>query len=98
MSSLSDLNIVFSQGEAIKEVYHVKKQHLELGQQVIAQKAEHDKREERTRVKGTGTDNRIGSKEGEKKNSSEEPWKEGKREGSEKKSLPDEKAHIDITV
>jgi hypothetical protein len=98
MSTLSDLNIVLGQGEAIKEVYHVKKQHLELGQQVISQKAEHDKQQERSRVRDAGTENRIGPKEDEKEKSSKNPWKNGRKKGSKKAPLPDETLHIDIMV
>ncbi|MBW1666471.1 MAG: hypothetical protein JRJ66_00215 [Deltaproteobacteria bacterium] len=50
MSGTTDMNIVLGQGAAIKEVHNAKKQNLELNQQLIAQKIEDKKRDDKSRV------------------------------------------------
>jgi len=59
MSSTTDTNIVFSQGTAVKEIQHVRKNHLEMNQQFVAQQGVTRRRREKEKIRKQGTDNRI---------------------------------------
>ena len=59
MSNTTDMNIVLGQGSAIKEVHNVGRQNLELNQQLVAQKTEDKKKEDKKKVQDFETENRI---------------------------------------
>ena len=50
MTTTADMNIIVGQGTAIKEVYNVKKQNLEMNQHFVAQHAEDQKKEDKSKV------------------------------------------------
>jgi len=50
MSSMTDMNIVLSQGTAVKEVQNVRKQSLDLNQQYVGQQAEVLRKEDKNKV------------------------------------------------
>lgn len=50
MSSMTDINIVLSQGTAVKEVQNVRKQTLDLNQQYVGQQAEVLRKEDKEKV------------------------------------------------
>jgi hypothetical protein len=59
MAGDSNVNIVISQGNAIKEIYNVKKQTLEMQQQTGMQERIKKTREVKTKIQETGSDTRI---------------------------------------
>ena len=67
MASMSDMNIVLGQGNAIKEVHNVTKQNLELNQQLVAQKTEDEKKEEKSKIREFATTDRVEIKRDEEK-------------------------------
>lgn len=72
MSSSTDMNIVLGQGSLIKEVVHVRKEHLELNQHLVVQNAKEEKSTDKTKVKKSETDNRVEIEEkGERKGKEE---------------------------
>ena len=85
----SDLNIVLSQGEAVREVHNVKKQSLELNQQFIAQNIEDKKKKEKGKVQKFASGSKIDDKgEDEAKN---------KRDGKkEKKDLEEDQSKDEV--
>ncbi|GAG19994.1 unnamed protein product [marine sediment metagenome] len=101
MASTTDMNIVLSQGTAVKEVHNVRKQTLELNQQFVAQETEDKKKEEKSKVYEFDTGNRIEVKDDEKKKNKEGPKDNEKHSKQEQsKETPDlsETKFIDITV
>ena len=55
MTSTSNMNTIVGQGTAIKEIHNVKKQNLELNQQFVAQKAEDEKKEDKSKIQEKGS-------------------------------------------
>jgi len=101
MTGTTDINIVLGQGNAIKEVQNIRKQSLELNQQLIAQKTEDEKKEDKSKIKEFDTGNRIEVKNDEEKNKkggSEDNQKDSKKEKPKEESNLSEQNLIDITV
>lgn len=80
MATTTDMNVILGQAEAIKEIQHVKRQQLELNQQFTAQKAEVEKREEKSRVQRPDQGDKVEVKD-----------HEGKREGQRKRRVGSQK-------
>ena len=59
MTGTSNMNIVLGQGNAVKEVHNVKNSHLEMNQQFVAQKAEEQRKEDRSKIKAFDKGNRV---------------------------------------
>ena len=101
MTGTTDINIVLGQGNAIKEVHNTRQQSLELNQQFIAQKAVDEKKENKSKIKGFYTGNRIEIKNDEekkKRGDSEDNQKDSKKDKIKKESNVVEENLIDITV
>jgi len=101
MSSTTDINIVLSQGTAVKEVQNVRKQSLDLNQQYVGQHAEIQRKEDKEKVPEPKPGDYVEiSKENETKNMKEH--KEGQNDSGEDPA--DEETEplgdhlIDITV
>lgn len=101
MSGTTDMNIVLSQGAAVKEVQNVRKQTLDLNQQYVVQHAEVLRKEDKEKVPEPKPGNHVEiSKENEMKNMKEH--KEGQNDCEEDPA--DEETEplgdhiIDITV
>jgi len=99
MASTTNMNIILGQGSAIKEVHNVKKQNLEISQQVVAQNIEEKKKEEKDKVQDFGESNRIDIKNDQEKKKGKKDNKRGaiKKKQEEKNNLS-ERTIIDITV
>jgi len=99
MASTTNMNIILGQGSAIKEVHNVKKQNLEISQQVVSQNIEEKKKEEKDKVKDFGKSNRIDIKNDQEKKKGKKDNKRGaiKKKQEEKNNLS-ERNIIDITV
>ena len=63
MASDTNLNIVLGQGHAVKNIYNVKKQNLELQQQFAAQHTEVKEKRDKEKVKKSSADNKVQAKE-----------------------------------
>jgi len=63
MASDTNLNIVLGQGHAVKNIYNVKKQNLELQQQFAAQHTEVKEKKKKEKVMKFSADNRVQAKE-----------------------------------
>jgi NCAIR mutase (PurE)-related protein len=99
MSGTTHMNIILGQGNTIKEVHNVKKQNLEMNQQVVAQKSEDMKKEDKTKVQEFETKNRIEiKKEKEKKKDQKGNPKKSNNENQEEKRNLSEGKLIDIRV
>ena len=101
MTSTTDMNIVLGQGNAIKEVHNVRKEHLDLNQQFIAQRSEDKKKDARSKVQDFETGNRIEIKEDHEKKDKEgskNSRKDLKKEKKEKESILSGGSIIDIKV
>lgn len=61
MSGSSNINLVLNQGNAVKEIYNVKKQNLELQQQTNAQVSQQKRHEDKSKIGRFQTDHRIKS-------------------------------------
>jgi len=101
MANMTDMNIVLGQGSAIKEVHNARKQSLELNQQLIAQKTEDKKREDKKRVQEFDADNKIHVTCDEEKkggNSMGNNKKNPERKKSKEEMYPSDHSLIDIKV
>jgi len=99
MASTTDMNIILGQGSAIKEVHNVKKQNLEISQQVVAQNIEEEKKEEKDKVQEFERSNRIDIKNDQEKKKGKKDNKRGAiKKKQEKKNNLSEGNIIDIKV
>ena len=101
MSSTTDMNIVLGQGNAIKEVHNVRREHLELNQQFVAQKSDDKRKEDRSKVQESEAGNRIEIKDDEeekKRKGARDSQKGSKMTKTEEESNSLEGSLIDITV
>ncbi len=101
MASTTDMNIVLGQGTAIKEVHNVRKQNLELNQQFVAQKADEEKKEDKSKVQDFDTASRAEIKADEEKKKKKGPKdnkKQSKKGKIKEKPLLSEGRLIDIRV
>jgi len=101
MSGMTDMNIVLSQGTAVKEVQNVRKQSLDLNQQYVVQDAEIHRKEDKKKVPEPKPGDQVEiNKENQMKNMKER--KEGQNDCKE--APADEETEIfgdhliDITV
>jgi len=62
MSATTHMNIIPGQGNTISEIHHVKKQHLEMNKQFIAQNSEDIKRGDKSKLQNFEAKNRIETK------------------------------------
>ena len=101
MTSTSNMNIIMGQGTKISEIHNVKKQNLELSQQFVAQKAEDEKKKDKTKVQRFGTQSRIEADKEKQKQRKEkgEGDKKGARDNAPKDQFKTaEGSLIDIRV
>jgi len=101
MSSTSNMNIVLTQGTAVKEIHNVRKQTLDLNQQYVAQHTEILKRQEKEKVPELKPADRVRiEKENEKKNlkDSKQEQKDPEEDTFEEETAPSGDHIIDITV
>jgi len=63
MASDTNLNIILGQGHAVKNIYNVKKQNLELQQQFAAQHTEVKEKKNKEKVMKFSADNMVQEKE-----------------------------------
>ena len=100
MASSSDLNIVVGQGTAIKEVHNIRKQHLELNQHFVAQKAEDKKKENKSKIQkfDKGSSVEIKTDEDGKRRSGSDDKKKAPKRRSKDPSEKNEGNLIDIRV
>jgi len=63
MTSPDNMSGVLRQSSAIPEVHNVRKQSLEMSQQFMAQNTETKKKEDKSKVQGSKTKNRIEMKQ-----------------------------------
>ncbi|RPH51310.1 MAG: hypothetical protein EHM85_07215 [Desulfobacteraceae bacterium] len=101
MSGTTNMNIVLSQGTAVKEVHNVRKQSLDLNQQYVVQHAEILRKEDKEKVPEPRLDYKVEiNKDNQMKNMKDR--KEGEKDCEEE--TPDEETEpsgdhlIDITV
>jgi hypothetical protein len=50
MAATTNMNIILGQGNAVKEIHNIRKQNLELNQQVVAQETDGKKKENKAKV------------------------------------------------
>jgi hypothetical protein len=84
------MNVILGQGTAIKEIHNVKKQNLEVNQQFVAQNAEDEKKEDKTKVKKLDEQNKVEIKSDKDKEKEDKKKKKDDQKGSSKKKLEDE--------
>ncbi len=101
MAGTTDMNIVLGQGNAIREVHNIRKQNLELNQQFVAQQAESDKGEDKSRVQEFEAGDRVEIKEERERKKREDRGgrdQDLKRKKDEEDSINPEGSRIDIVV
>ncbi len=101
MSSTSNINMVLSQGSAIKEIHNVRKQSLELNQQYVAQHAEIRKKEHKGKVLESNAGSHVEIRdENEKNKMKKQDQKENNpsEDTTDNESKPSDEHIIDITV
>ena len=101
MASDTNLNIVLGQGHAVKNIYNVKKQNLELQQQFAAQHTKVKEKRKKEKVMKFSADNKVQAKEdhtGERPKKSKSPRKKSRSKDNQETGLEREGALIDIKV
>ena len=101
MASDTNLNIVLSQGHAVKNIYNVKKQNLELQQQFAAQHTDVKEKRKKEKVLSFSADNNVQVKEdqhGERRDGYKAARKEKRSEDTRETGPEKEGALIDIKV
>jgi len=102
MAGTANMNIVIGQGNAVKEVHNVRRQSLEMNQQIAAQHTEEKKKEEKAKVDTFETRNKIEVKDEDEKQEGKTSLKKKKKsdENNEKEGAPisSEGQLLDITV
>ena len=101
MAGDSNINIVIGQGNAVKEIYNVKKQDLEVQQQTGMQESIKKNREEKTKIQKTESDSKIRVKgdenRGSQKHSAKREEKDNEKQENTVESRSDS-SFIDIIV
>jgi hypothetical protein len=95
----SNINMVIGQGNAVKEIYNVKKQDLEVQQQTGMQESIKKNREEKTKIQETGSDTKIQVKGDENRESQEHLAKKRKKKDEEQEQADENRtdsSFIDI--
>lgn len=99
MAGDTNLNIIISQGSAVKEVYNSKKQNLELQQQFNTQHTEMKKMSEKAKTKKSSNVNLINKQnKRQKSESGDQDKKREKEKRSEDMHVNPEGNLIDIKV
>lgn len=101
MSGTTNMNIVLSQGSAVKEVQNVRKQILDLNQQYVVQHAEILRKEDKKKVPEPRSGDHVEiSRENEMKNMMEQKdgSNEHKEDPADEETEPLGDHIIDITV
>ena len=101
MASDTNINAILTQGNAIKSIYNVKKQNLELQQQFVAQHTEVKNKKDKVKIQKFGTDNKVeieDDSERKKKQREEKTKKKMKTEAKDTKENNPEGTLIDIKV
>ena len=65
MASTTNVNIILGQGNAVNEVHNIRKQNLELNQQVVAQETEGKKKEDKVKVQQFEASDKVAIQEDE---------------------------------
>ena len=95
MSSTINMNVVLSQGNAVKEVQSVKHQNLELNQILVSQHQEKKKEEEKGRVQEFEDTEKVRiDKDGSKNSGQEVKSEQDKKRGIKTRQRNKEKEHI----
>jgi len=101
MASDTTLNIVLGQGHAVKNIYNVKKQNLELQQHFAAQHTDVKEKRKKEKVTKFSAENKVRAKEdqtGERQGRSKASRQEPKAEDNKETGLENEGLLIDIKV
>ena len=101
MAATTNMNIILGQGNAINEVHNIKKQNLELNQQVVAQETDGKKKEDKTKVQKFDASDKVAIREDDQEKGDKEHKKKRKRaiKGEPKgKSVTSGGNRIDIRV
>jgi hypothetical protein len=89
MAGTTGINVIVAQGNTVTEVQNIRKQVLELGQQIIAQKSEEKKKEDKAKVAAFQEGDKIEIRtEGERRQGRGQEKKDGKNEPSESDQNP----------
>ncbi len=72
MAITSHMNIVLGQGDAVKDIHNLRRQHLDLNQQAVAQEIEDKKEKDKSKVQEFDTGNNIEIKDDEEKKNKED--------------------------
>ena len=101
MSGDTNLNIILTQGNAIREIQNIRKQDMQLHQQFVSQNAEIKKKEDKSKVRKFDTNNKIEDKE-EKRRENKKDLEDNEKE-LKKNEIKSKKSYlegnlIDITV
>lgn len=88
MAGTTDINIVLGQGNIIKEIQNVKRQDLDLNQQLVAQQTKDEREEEKSRVQEFEAENKIGLETDEEKGNRGDL--KGRQDGSKRRKKDDE--------
>lgn len=101
MASDTTLNIVLGQGHAVKNIYNVKKQNLELQQHFAAQHTDVKEKRKKEKVMKFSAENKVRVKEdhtGERQGRSKASRQEAEAEDNIEPGLENEGSLIDIKV
>jgi hypothetical protein len=101
MAATTNMNIILGQGNAVNEVHNIKKQNLELNQQVVAQETDGKKKEDKTKVQKFDASDKVAIREDDREKGDKDHKKKRKRaiKGESKgKSLTSGGNRIDIRV
>jgi hypothetical protein len=99
MGGSSDMNIILGQGNTVREVHQVNRDHLELNQQAVSQQAEKKKAREKKRVHPSDTGDRVTlTPDEEKRDQQQDPERENAKNHEAEDPEPPEGGIIDIKV
>ncbi len=101
MTGDSNMNLVISQGTAVKEVFNIKKQTLEVQQQTGMQERIEKNREEKTKIQKTDSDTKIQVKDDANRKDREHSEKRNKRKKEEQVDADENRtdsSFIDIRI
>lgn len=101
MNSSSNINIVLSQGTAVKEIHNIKKHSLELNQQYVAQHAEIRKKEDKEKILKSNAGSHVeisNENEGGEMKRQNQEQKNKAKDMAENESTSSDEHLIDITV
>jgi len=100
MASISDMNIVIGQGNAIKEVQNVKRQTLELNQQYVSRQAEEKQKKSEKEIQESDETKKVDEQkeESDGKKRDDEDEQDRKRKIKKDGRKPLKSGLIDIKV